>query len=212
MQNDIEEDDGIEIIYWGDEEKNTVNEENFKRKKRDRFNLKKELRAWGKLILIALIIALCINYFVITNSVVPSGSMQKTIKPKSRMIGYRLAYTFSSPKRGDIIIFKYPDDEKQTFVKRVIGLPGETVKIERGKVYINGKELKEDYVYFDTGHPEEGTDFEEITVPENGYFVLGDNRNNSEDSRYWQTTNFVSENKIIGKALFCYYPEWYLIK
>ena len=74
--------------------------------------------------------------------------MEHTIHANSRMIGYRLAYLFSEPKTGDIIIFKYPDDEAQTYVKRVIGTPGDTVSVKKGVVYLNGEALKEDYVYF----------------------------------------------------------------
>ena len=120
------------------------------------------------------------------------------------LFGFRLAYQFSEPKRGDIIIFKYPDDEEEKYVKRVIGLPGETVRIENAKVYINDSEtpLQEDYL------KEEWTVATgpfEFQVPEVCYFVMGDNRNDSWDARYWDNT-YVTKDKIIGKAEWIYFP------
>ena len=208
-----EDKDDIEIVYWGeDEDKAVVNEAAHRRRKREyNFNLQAEIISWIKLIGIALLVALCINYFVIINSVVPTGSMEQTIHKKSRMIGFRLEYLFKTPERGDIIIFKFPDNEEETYVKRVVGLPGETIKIEYGIVYINGKALEEDYVYYDSGSADLSGDFPATYIPDNCYFVLGDNRNDSEDSRYWKTTNFVEKDKILGKAIFCYYPDLYIL-
>ena len=124
-----------------------------------------------------------------------------------RMIGLRMAYWFSEPKRGDIVIFKFPDDESQTFVKRVIGEPGDKVVIKDAKIYINDSEEPLDEPYL----PEEwevgcGDDVEmEYNVPEDSYFVLGDNRNVSHDARFW-TNTYVKEDKIIAKAIFKYWP------
>ena len=101
--------------------------------------------------LLAVVIALVINNFIIINATVPTGSMEQTIHKKSRMIGFRLAYVFSEPKRGDIIIFKYPENEKENYVKRVIGLPGEYVEVKDGIVYINDEPIEESYVYFEGG-------------------------------------------------------------
>ena len=122
--------------------------------------------------------------------------------PGDRVFGNRLAYVFSEPERFDIIIFKYPDDESQLFIKRIIGLPGETVEIRGGNIYIDGSEEPLDDV--DTKETMEGS-FGPYTVPEGCYFVMGDNRNNSRDSRYWEHT-FVSEDEIVGKAVFRYWP------
>ena len=124
--------------------------------------------------------------------------------PKDRVIGNRLAYHFSEPERGDIIIFKYPDDERQLYVKRIIGLPGETVTIEDAKVYIGEEEilLEEPYLKDEWKIDNDGYSFE---IPEGSYLVLGDNRNNSKDSRYWENT-YVTEEKILGKAVFRYWP------
>lgn len=212
-------DDDIEIIYWGEDEADDIVDSNRfkkKRKRKEKFDLRQELLGFAKMLAIAVVIAFCINNIVIINATVPTGSMEKTIHKKSRMIGNRLAYTFETPKRGDIIIFKYPDDEKQNFVKRVIALPGEKVRVENGVVYVittKGQEirLEEEYTYFEGGRIDKAGDFAEVEVPSNCYFVLGDNRNNSMDSRYWKTTNFVREDKIIGKAVFCYYPSFNIL-
>lgn len=120
-----------------------------------------------------------------------------------RVIGSRLTYRFSDPARGDIAIFRFPDDESIYYVKRIIGLPGDTVDILEGKVYINGSEtpLEEPYLK-EKMLPEEAMHFE---VPEDSYFMMGDNRNRSYDARYWENT-FVKREKIIAKVLVRYWP------
>ncbi|MCR5429678.1 MAG: signal peptidase I [Eubacterium sp.] len=165
----------------------------------------KEIFSWVKIIVIALVIALIINNFIIINANVPSGSMENTIMTGDRMIGLRTAYWFSSPKRGQVVIFKFPDNEDETFVKRVIGLPGETVHIKKGKIYINNskKALKEDYLKEEWV---EGNDYEKpFKVPKDSYFCMGDNRNVSNDARYWKK-KYVKKNKILAKAEFVYWP------
>ncbi len=99
---------------------------------------KNELFHWILTLAIAVIIALCVNRFVLVNAEIPSGSMENTIMTGDRVFGNRLAYIFGEPKRFDIIIFRYPDDEKQLFIKRIIGLPGETVEIHDGQIFIDG--------------------------------------------------------------------------
>lgn len=161
---------------------------------------------WVVVIAVALVVALVINFFIIVNSTVPTGSMENTIMSGSRMIGFRVAYWFSEPKRGDIIIFRYPDDPSQLFVKRVIGLPGETVEIIDGVTYINGEVLEEDYINENYRYvPKEFEDYGPYTVPEESYFMMGDNRGNSKDSRKWNNT-YVTKDAIIGKAWLCYWP------
>ncbi len=162
----------------------------------------KELFQWVLVIIGAVILAFLIDTFVIVNAQIPSGSMENTIMTGDRVFGNRLAYRFSDPKRFDIIIFKYPDDESQLFIKRIIGLPGETVEIHDGNIYINGSDTPLEDV--DIKEPMEGS-FGPYTVPEGCYFVMGDNRNNSRDSRYWENT-FVSEDEILGKAVLRYWP------
>lgn len=163
---------------------------------------------WVYVVVIALAAALFINFFVIVNSTVPTGSMETTIMSGSRMIGLRLTYLFEDPQRGDIIVFKFPDNPKQTYVKRIIGLPGETVEVKDGITYIDGEPMDEPYINENywlgsmTGDRYNSGPFE---VPENSYFVMGDNRGNSNDGRFWQN-HYVSRKAIIGKALFCYWP------
>lgn len=210
-------DEEIEIIYWGEEEENSIvdadKHDKNKKKKKDEINWKKEAVSWIKLVICAVVIALVINNFIIINAEVPTGSMHPTIQKKSRMIGFRLSYIFSEPKQGDIIIFKFPDNEEENFVKRVIATGGQTVEIKEGIVYVDGEQLdEEDYVFYAGGSPSKSDNFEKTVVPENCYFVLGDNRNNSNDSRTWTTTHFVSKDEILGKAIFSYYPDFKILK
>ncbi len=163
--------------------------------------VRKEIFEWTATILAAVLVALFINNFIIVNATVPSSSMEKTIMTNDRVIGLRLAYRDSDPERGDIIIFKFPDNEKILYIKRVIGMPGETVEIHNGEVTIDGEILSEPYLTTTT----EG-DFGPYLVPEGHYFMMGDNRNNSADSRYWNNT-YLSRDKIVGKAVLRYWPS-----
>jgi signal peptidase I len=164
----------------------------------------KEALSWILYLGAAFLIALFLKNFVIINATVPTGSMENTIMPGDDLLGLRIAYLFSEPERGDIVIFKYPDDESQKFIKRIIGLPGDEVVIEDGKIYINGSEepldepyLKEEWV--------RNTGPYDFVVPDGCYLVMGDNRNDSWDARYWENT-YVTEDELIGKAEFVYYP------
>lgn len=162
----------------------------------------RELLDYVIIFLMVVILVWLMDTFLIVNAQIPSESMENTIMTGDRVIGNRLAYKTGIPKRYDIIIFKYPDDESVLYIKRIIGLPGETVTILGGKVYINGSEEPLD----DSFTPETPLgDFGPYTVPGDSYFVLGDNRNYSFDSRYWENT-FVKEDQILGKAAFCYFP------
>ncbi|WP_317367814.1 signal peptidase I [uncultured Tyzzerella sp.] len=165
--------------------------------------IKKELIDITKTIIIAIIVAFIITHFIIVNAFVPTGSMKNTIMPSDRLIAFRLSYLFSEPQRDDIIVFKPPDDESVLYVKRIIGLPGETINIIDGKVYINDSQtpLPDEYIMEDMLGS-----FGPYTVPQDSYFVLGDNRNDSQDSRYWENT-FLPEDNILGKVLFKYYPK-----
>ena len=162
--------------------------------------VKKEIMEWIIVIEVAVILAVVLNMFLIVNAIVPTASMEPTIMTNDRIFGNRLAYNNSDPKRGEIIIFKFPDDESQLFIKRIIGEPGDTVELKDGKVFINGEALDEPYLAA-IPYGEYGP----ITVPENAYFMMGDNRNNSADSCYWKQP-FVYRDKILGRAAFCYYP------
>ena len=149
----------------------------------------------------AVIVALFISFFIIINSSVPSGSMESTIHVNDRIVGNRLAYLFSEPKRGEIIIFESNDSDIY-LVKRLIGLPGETVKIDEGVVYINGVKLNEDYL-----GSVDSRSFGPFEVPEDSYFFLGDNRASSLDARLWDD-HFIKKDALIGKVLFKYYSSF----
>lgn len=164
----------------------------------------KELLSWALTFVLAIGVALILKNFVIINANVPTGSMENTIMPGDDLLGLRIAYLFSDPKRGDIIIFKYPDDESEKFIKRIIGLPGDTVEIMDGKIYINGSGLPLDEPYLKEEWVRNTGPYE-FKVPENSYFMMGDNRNDSLDSRYWNNP-YVAREKVIGKAEFIYYP------
>lgn len=168
------------------------------------FSWKQEIWDWVKIIITAAVIAFVLNKFIIANSRVPSGSMENTIMTGDRVIGSRLTYKFQEPERGDIVIFHWPDDESVYFVKRIIGLPGDIIDIKNGKVYLNNSEtpLDEPYLLADM-IPEPPLHYE---VPEDCYFMMGDNRNDSLDARRWDNT-YVHKDKIIAKVLFRYYPR-----
>ena len=161
----------------------------------------KEVFDFSKLFLFSLVISMFIKNTVVACAVVPTGSMENTVMPGSKIIINRLAYTFEEPQRGDIVSFYYPDDGKTIYLKRIIGLPGETVEVIDGVVYIDKKPLIEEYI-----KEEMLGDFGPFTVPEDSYFMMGDNRNNSWDSRYWND-KYVDFNEIVGQAEIEYYPE-----
>ena len=166
-----------------------------------------EALSWILTIAVAVGIALVINGVIIVNATVPTGSMENTIMPKDRIIALRLTYDFSDPQRGDIAVFKYPDDESLLYVKRVIGLPGETVEIRDGKVYIDNSQTPLDEPYL---KEEMVGSFGPYEVPEDCYFMMGDNRNNSLDSRYWEKT-YVKKEKMLGKVYFRYFPSFSIL-
>lgn len=165
-------------------------------------------------IIIAVVIAVLLKTFVFANAVVPTGSMLDTIQLKDRVIASRLAYINDDPERGDIVIFINPDYDpdfakgngnEKYYVKRVIGLPGETVQIVNGATYItdtNG----DTYILDESDYLKETPvgDFGPYTVPEGSYFMMGDNRNASLDARYW-THKYVTKDNIVGKVKFRYY-------
>lgn len=204
--------DDLNVVDFNKEENETktelteeLREENVtekKEKKEEPHSALRELLSWVLTFAVAIVAALFIKYCLIINADVPTGSMENTIMPGDRLIGNRLAYLKEGPQRGDIVVFHYPDDENELFVKRVIGLPGESVHIEDAKVYIDGVELEESYLKEEWTIATGTYDFE---VPEDCYLMLGDNRNNSKDARYWEN-KYVNIDKILGKALFIYWP------
>jgi len=164
----------------------------------------REILSWVLTFALAIGAAFLIKNYLIINADVPTGSMENTIMPGDRLIGNRLAFLKDTPERGDVVIFHYPDDEEELYVKRVIGLPGEVVEIKDGKVYIDGSPTPLD----DSFIPEKMIgSYGPYTVPENSYFMLGDNRNDSKDSRSWKN-KFVRFDQLVGKAIVRYYPSF----
>ncbi len=175
----------------------------------DKKSIAHEVLEWIAVIVISAVLAFLLSRFVIVNAKIPSASMEPTIMTGDRLIGNRLAYLNKDPQRQDIVIFLFPDDEKEYFIKRVIGLPGETVTIRSGKVYINDSaEPLEESAYLTTTPL---GDFGPYQVPEGAYFMLGDNRNNSMDSRFWNQP-YVYRDKILGKAWARYFPNMSTVK
>lgn len=151
-------------------------------------------------VLWALVLALILRTFVVQAFWIPSGSMIPTLEPGDRVLVLKFWYSLPkvSPKRGQIAVFKYPVDPRRDFVKRIIGLPGDTVEIKQGMLYVNGSAIFEPYVKnMDTYN------MDEIIVPDKSYFCLGDNRPNSQDGRFW---GFVPSNFLRGPAVFRYWP------
>jgi signal peptidase I len=147
---------------------------------------------------VALVFALLIRHFIIMVSVVPTSSMVPTLMVGDRLFVTKFIYRFTDPKRGDIVVFKSVVDDKD-YVKRMIALPGETVEVKKGVVYVNGKE-----VFFPGVNIQYDYDSQDpITVPPGHYYVMGDNRAFSSDSRVW---GFVPRDNFEGEALFTFWP------
>lgn len=160
---------------------------------------KSTIREIVESLLIALILALLIRTFIFQPFWIPTGSMDPTLKVQDHIIVNKFGYHFWEPQQGDIVVFKYPLDPERDFVKRLIGKSGEKVEIRNSKVYINGQVMPENYL------PQglRFQDFGPVIVPENSYLMLGDNRNNSEDSRVWGP---LPKDLVIGKAVLVYWP------
>src|SRR5438046_253611 len=186
---------------------------------------KSTAREYFESIVIAVILALFIRTFVVQAFKIPTGSMENNLSIGDHLLVYKFAFGPSATRlehailpmgtieRGDVIVSKYPEEPERDFIKRVIGLPGETLELKAKKIYINGAPLDEPYVHF-LEPPGTGNDIHEVTsidvrerygpvtVPPNQYFVMGDNRDNSQDSRYW---GFLQRDYIKGKALVIYW-------
>lgn len=157
------------------------------------------IKEWVVPIAIALIIVLFLNKFVFILVTVPTGSMESTIMPGDRLYVNEL-FDPKEAKRGDILVFKSDELDEKRLVKRLIGLPGETVEVKAdGSVFINGERLDEPYVVKAEGEAKV------FNVPENKYLFFGDNRPISYDARYWENP-YIDESKIIGKVLFRFFP------
>jgi signal peptidase I len=178
------------------------------------------VREYGEAILVAVLLALLIRAFVVQAFTIPSGSMMETLLVGDYILVNKFLYGaeipltghhlpgLREPQRGDIVVFKYPNDEARDFIKRIVAVGGETVQVKDNRVLIDGKPLDEAYVRPDSfssppsGHCGYIYGCEPTVVPPGSYFVMGDNRDNSQDSRYW---GFVKGEKIRGKAFLIYW-------
>jgi signal peptidase I len=178
---------------------------------------KSAIRDWVESIIVAFLLALVIRTFLIQAFKIPTGSMRMTLIEGDLILvnkfiyGAKIPFTnlrlpaLRPPKRGDVIVFVYPEDRKKDFIKRLIGLPGETVEIKGGSIYVNGKSAQEpvfnQIYYYNRG--DFGAEGQRIVIPKDSYFVLGDNSASSKDSRFW---GFVPKDNLLGKALIIYWP------
>jgi len=182
---------------------------------------KSTAREYFESICVAVILALFVRTFVVQAFKIPTGSMEKNLLIGDHLLVNKFVFapTLSAAERtilpideitrGDIIVFKYPEEPDRDFIKRVVGMPGDTIELKQKRVYVNGKRLDEPYVQY-LSPPDESSeqDFDvrvqygPVTVPADHYFMMGDNRDNSQDSRYW---GFLPRSYVKGKALFVYW-------
>ncbi|MFP4697514.1 MAG: signal peptidase I [Eubacteriales bacterium] len=163
----------------------------------------KQIRSWIFDIIIVLLVVYIVTTFIGQRTSVIGSSMEPTLHNGDQIIINKISYRFSEPKRFDIVVFPYKQNQKQFYIKRIIGLPGETVKIQDGHIYIDGELLEENYGLDEI--KQSGRADEEIIVEEDEYFVLGDNRNNSSDSRFVDVGN-IAKKDIQGKAWLRIWP------
>jgi signal peptidase I len=170
---------------------------------------KSVIREYAEAILIAVLLALLIRTFVVQAFQIPSGSMIPTLLVGDHILVNKFIYRFRDPARGDVVVFKYPVEEHRDFIKRVIGLGGDELYIKERKVYVNCRPpdpachpIEERWAYHEERFGGGNETFGPVQVPAGSYFVMGDNRNNSQDSRYW---GFVKKEKIKGLAFIIYW-------
>lgn len=181
---------------------------------------KSKVREYVEAIVIAVVIALFVRTFIVQAFKIPSGSMIPTLEIGDHILVNKFAYgikvpferstliPISDPKRGDIVVFLYPLDKSKDFIKRVVGVAGDTVQMKDKKIYLNGRRYEDPHaVYTDPIQPGSGDpkdNFGPVKVPAGSLFVMGDNRDHSSDSRYW---GFVDLKDVMGKA-FIIYVSW----
>jgi len=159
-----------------------------------------DLKSWFRDILFALIVAIFIVVFVVQPVKVEGTSMQPHLADQERIFVNRFIYRFSNIERGDIVVFRYPRDTAKSFIKRVVAIPGDSVEIRQGNLFVNGGRIEEPYLDPEFRSRES---FRRVIVPPEHYYVLGDHRSSSNDSRNW---GFVPRHLIYGKAIFSYWP------
>jgi len=175
------------------------NDQKIKELKKDTKKRKKSMiRELLETVISAGIIAFIIITFIGQVTVVRGASMEPTLHDRERLIANKISYRFESPGRNEIIIFKPPIGIKRNYIKRIIGIPGDKIEIVDGKIYVNDQALEEPYVKYRSSE-----DIPSTIVPTDSFFVLGDNRPNSSDSRYW---GFVPRKNVVGKAWVVFWP------
>lgn len=160
----------------------------------------REFLSWALAFMVAITVGVFVHVFVMEPFEVDGSSMEPSFFSGDRVLLSKISYHLSSPRRGDVVVFHYPADPTRDFIKRVIGLPGDTVQVHNGYVYVNGRTIQEDYL---RSFPLE--EFPSARVPTDSYFVLGDNRNNSMDSRD-SHVGFVQSKYLVGKVEMVYWP------
>lgn len=182
---------------------------------------KSVIREWVESIIVAFVLAMFIRIFFVEPYKIPTGSMRPTLREGDIILvnkflyGAKIPFTslrlpgLRKPKRGDVVVFIYPQDRKKNFIKRLVAMEGETVEIRNGTVYINDKPLLEStfnqrYYYNRGEFAQAGQGF---TVPKDSFFVLGDNSSSSQDSRYW---GIVPSKDMVGKAMLIYWPPQHI--
>ena len=159
-----------------------------------------EIKDWIVSIVVAVALAMFIRTFIVELYVVDGPSMRPTLESEERLVVNKFIYRFRVPEKGEVLVFQYPRDPSRDFIKRVIATPGDTIEIHEGRVFVNDQLLTEDYILEKTR-----SEYPKSTVPEGRIFVMGDNRNNSEDSRF-ADVGFVPYDLIKGKALLVFWP------
>lgn len=159
-----------------------------------------EIKEWVVSIAAAVAVAVFIRTFIVELYVVDGPSMRPTLQHEERLVVNKFIYHVRDPQKGEVIIFRYPRDPSRDFIKRVIATAGDTIEIKEGHVYVNDQLLREDYILEKTR-----TEYPKVTIPEGTIFVMGDNRNNSEDSRF-PDVGFVPLDLVKGKAVCIFWP------
>lgn len=160
---------------------------------------------WLVSIIVAVALAFCIRTFLFEPYMVEGSSMFPSLISHERLIVNKFSYFVTDPKRGEIIVFRYPKDESRDFIKRVIAVGGDTIEMRDGTVLVNGKKVEENYTYKDDPKGPNKSSYRKSVVPQEHIFVLGDNRNNSEDSRF-ADVDFVPLKLVKGKAAVAFWP------
>jgi signal peptidase I len=181
---------------------------------------KSKFREYAESLIVAALIAFLVRGFVIQAFKIPSGSMIPTLLIGDQLLVNRLSYVvkvpftdivlahLGTPRRGDVVVFRYPEDHSKDFIKRVIGTGGDVIEVKDKVVYLNGKPMKDPHArftddrIFPAGSQVPRDNFGPVTVPQDSYFCMGDNRDNSADSRFW---GFVKTDELVGRALIIYF-------